>query len=228
MARFNKEKFESGEEYTFKVTLVFWRFFDLGLNFTLPEVRAFLVQEGSLKVYDGYHFKYNYNGEKTTQPLKWISAQSHLYAPVCFKIGSDRFSCNTIPNIIGKMRIEGHIHYGSVLVIHCEFLFDNFHKIEDFIGFLEKRIMNEIFYEFKEITSNTLVSTINIEIILHFLAKVESSLILYETKETISKSRNLNIDDEVVNTLEKIFKEVDPSLSLVKGKIREIFMSFSS
>ena len=108
-----------------------------------------------------------------------------------------------------------------MIVIFCD-------KIEDFIGFLEKRIMNEIFYEFKEITSNTLVSTINIEIILHFLAKVESSLILYETKETISKSRNLNIDDEVVNTLEKIFKEVDPSLSLVKGKIREIFMSFSS
>ena len=128
-----KEKIKIEEEYTFKVTLVFWRFFDLGLNFSLPEVREYLIQEGSLKVYDGYHFKYNYNGEKTTQPLKWISAQSHLYAPVCFKIGSDRFSCKTLPNIVGKMRIEGHIHYSSVLVIHCEFLFDNFHRIEDFI-----------------------------------------------------------------------------------------------
>ncbi|MFW9864763.1 MAG: hypothetical protein ACFFEN_01565 [Candidatus Thorarchaeota archaeon] len=92
---------------------------------------------------------------------------------------------------------------------------------------MEKRIMHEIFYEFKEITSNTLISTINIEIILHFLAKIDSSLILYETKQVLSKSRNLNMDEEVVNTLEKIFKEVDPSLSLVKGKIREIIMSFS-
>ena len=107
-----------------------------------------------------------------------------------------------------------------MIVIFCD-------KIEDFVKFLDKRIMYEVFYEFKEITSNTLVSTINIEIILHFLAKVENSLVLYETKQIISKSRNLNIDDEVVNTLEKIFKEVDPSLSLVKGKIREIVMSFS-
>jgi hypothetical protein len=88
--------------------------------------------------------------------------------------------------------------------------------------------MHEIFYEFKEITSDTLVSKVNIEIVLHFLAKVESSLILYETKQIITKSQNLNIDEEVVNALKKIFQEVDPSLSLVKGKIREIFLSFSS
>jgi hypothetical protein len=117
------------EEYSFKVTLVFWRFFDLGLNFTLPEVRELLQQEGSYKLYEGYRFEY---GDNLSQPLKWISAQSHLYAPICFKIGSDRFSCKTVP-MVGKIRMEGHIHYGSVLVIHCEFLFDNFHKIEEFI-----------------------------------------------------------------------------------------------
>lgn len=88
--------------------------------------------------------------------------------------------------------------------------------------------MQEIFYEFKVITSDTLVSKVNIEIVLHFLAKVESSLILYETKQTITKAQNINIDEEVVEALKKIFQEVDPSLSLVKGKIREIFLSFSS
>jgi len=56
------------------------------------------------------------------------------FAPVCFKIGgSDRFSCATVPHVLGRIRLEGHIHYGSVLVIHCELMFDNYHKIEDFI-----------------------------------------------------------------------------------------------
>ncbi|MHA1241748.1 MAG: hypothetical protein ACTSQU_13345, partial [Promethearchaeota archaeon] len=68
------------------------------------------------------------------QPLKWTSSQSKNYAPVCFKIGkSDRFSCATAPKIVGKIRLEGHIHYGSVLVIHCELIFENYHTIEDLI-----------------------------------------------------------------------------------------------
>lgn len=125
----------SEEEYTFKVTLVFWKFYELGLYFELPEVRKFLEKEGTLKLYKDYRFKITQeDGTKVDQPLKWISSQSHKYAPVCFKIAeSDRFSCATDPHIVGKIRLEGHIHYGSVLVIHCELIFDNFHKIEDFI-----------------------------------------------------------------------------------------------
>ncbi|MFX1455091.1 MAG: hypothetical protein ACFFDB_06915 [Promethearchaeota archaeon] len=94
--------------------------------------------------------------------------------------------------------------------------------------FLDKRIMNEIFYEFKEITSNSLVSQINIEVVLHFLAKVETTMILYETKQILTKSKNSNIDIEVVKTLKSLFENVDPSLKLIKGKIREIFLSYSS
>ncbi len=125
----------SEEEYTFKVTLVFWKFYELGLYFELPEVRKFLEKEGTLKLYKDYRFKITQeDGTKVDQPLKWISSQSHKYAPVCFKIAeSDRFSCVTDPHIVGKIRLEGHIHYGSVLVIHCELIFDNYHKIEDFI-----------------------------------------------------------------------------------------------
>jgi len=94
--------------------------------------------------------------------------------------------------------------------------------------FLEKRAMNEIFYEFKEIKSQSdLSSTANIEIILHFLAKVENSLILYETKQLISKSKNSDSDKEVIHTLKSVFQNVDPSMSLIKGKIREIFLSYS-
>ncbi len=88
--------------------------------------------------------------------------------------------------------------------------------------------MNEIFYEFKEIMRNSLVSIVDIEIVLHFLAKIENSLILYETKQTITKSKNSNTDQEVVKTLQKLFYSVDSSLSLIKGKIREIFLSYSS
>ncbi len=124
------------EEYTFKVTLVFWKFYEIGEYFELPELRRFLEQDGSYKIYDQYHCQLTHplTGEICHQPLKWISSQSHKYTPVSFKIGkSDRFSCAINPNIKGKIRLEGHIHYGSVLVIHCELVFDNYHTIEDFI-----------------------------------------------------------------------------------------------
>ncbi len=121
------------EEYIFKVTLVFWKFYEIDSYFTLPEVREFLQQERSYKIYDGYHFEIEKEGKRIHQPLKWISSQSNLYSPICYKITINRFSCKTTPNIVGRLRLEGHIHYGSVLVIHCEFLFDNFHKIEEFI-----------------------------------------------------------------------------------------------
>lgn len=125
----------SEEEYSLKVTLVFWKFYELGKYFSQPELRRFLEQEGSLKLYKDYRFKIEKpDGTKVNQPLKWISSQSHKYAPVCFKIGgSDRFSCASASHIVGKIRLEGHIHYGSVLVIHCELIFDNYHKIEEFI-----------------------------------------------------------------------------------------------
>ncbi len=102
-------------------------------------------------------------------------------------------------------------------------------NLENFIEFLKKRIMNEIFYEFKENPSESdLNSEIKIEIILHFLAKVEGNLILYETKQSINKPSNTNVDKEVINSLNNIFTQVDPSLALVKGKIREIFLSYST
>jgi len=89
--------------------------------------------------------------------------------------------------------------------------------------------MNEIFYEFKEIKTDVdLSSQINIEIILHFLSKVEEFIVLYETKINLSKSSSSNTDKEVVNELQRIFNQVDSSLLLIKGKIREIYLSYSS
>lgn len=103
-------------------------------------------------------------------------------------------------------------------------------NIENFVEFLQKkRVMNEIFYEFKEVKSQSdLTSNIDIEIILHFLSKLEEFLVLFETKLTIAKSMNTNSDEDVITELQRIFLKVDPALTLVKGKIREIFLSYST
>ena len=87
--------------------------------------------------------------------------------------------------------------------------------------------MNEVFYEYKEIKENIeLSSDINIEIILHFLSKVEEVVILYETKISLKKSSASDIGQEIINELQKIFNQVD--VRITKGKIREIFLSYSS
>jgi len=100
--------------------------------------------------------------------------------------------------------------------------------IENFLRFLDKRIMDEVFYEFKEIKNDTdLSSDIKIEIILHFLAKAKDTLILYETKQIVGKPINFNNDSNIIDTLQKIFDKVDTTIRFIKGKIREIFLSYS-
>ena len=88
--------------------------------------------------------------------------------------------------------------------------------------------MNQVFYEFKEIKDETdLSKEKKIEIVLHYLAKIGDNLILYETSQKISKVIDSNSDVDVINTLQNIFDKADASLKLVKGKIREIFLSYS-
>ncbi|MFX1467900.1 MAG: hypothetical protein ACFFB8_04495 [Promethearchaeota archaeon] len=90
-------------------------------------------------------------------------------------------------------------------------------------------MMNEIFYEIKDVKNDlNLTRDLKQEIVLHFLAKVSNTLILYETKQNFTKSSDYNNKKEVIQTLQKLFQGVDPSLKLVKGKIREIFLSYSS
>ena len=104
-------------------------------------------------------------------------------------------------------------------------------NIEDFVTFLNKRVMNEVFYELKRSKSNDdLSSDVKIELILHFLSKVEEFMVLFETKIDISKAKHptSNEGQEIIVELQKIFNQVDSSISLVKGKIREIYLSFST
>lgn len=86
--------------------------------------------------------------------------------------------------------------------------------------------MDEIFYEIKNL--GNLTSGVHSEIVLHFLAKISNTLILYETKQNITKSSDSKNREEVLQSLQNIFLQVDPSIKLVKGKIREIFLSYSS
>ena len=88
--------------------------------------------------------------------------------------------------------------------------------------------MNEVFYEFKEIQSQSdLSSKVNIDVVIHFLAKTENNLILYETKQTIVKLSTSDSNNEVITNLKRVFQNVDPSINLIKGKIREIYLSYS-
>ena len=89
--------------------------------------------------------------------------------------------------------------------------------------------MDQIFYEIKEVKnqdnlSNDIIATI----ILHFLAKVSDTLILYETKQNLLKSGDQDIKQETIKSLQLVFNQVDPSLKLIKGKIREISLSNTS
>ncbi|MBY9007476.1 MAG: hypothetical protein KGD63_12030 [Candidatus Lokiarchaeota archaeon] len=117
------------------MSLIFWKFYEIGLYFNLTDVREYLNKVRIYDTFKDYNCEIrNVNGEAIgCQPLKWVSSQSQNFAPVCFKISSDFFKCATAPNIVGKINIEGHIHYGAVLVIQCELLFDNYHTIKEFI-----------------------------------------------------------------------------------------------
>lgn len=101
-------------------------------------------------------------------------------------------------------------------------------KIEDFLFFLEKRIMNEVFYEIKDVKNQSdLSSELNKEVVFHFLAKAGDTLILYETKQIFSLVNDKEISNELISSMQKIFSQTDPSLKLINGKIREIFLSYS-
>ena len=89
--------------------------------------------------------------------------------------------------------------------------------------------MDEIYYEVKESKIHSdLKNEEQYEIILHFLAKVDQNTILYETKQKIKKGPHNLIDKIVIDSLREKFNQIDDSINLVKGKIREIFLSYSS
>jgi len=105
-------------------------------------------------------------------------------------------------------------------------------KMEDFLDFYgtySSIIKSKIFYEYNKNKNQVDYSSkAGIEIILNFLSKVGEVFVLFETKINFSMPESSNIDEEIVAELQRIFNKIDPSLSLIKGKIREIFLSYTS
>ena len=93
-----------------------------------------------------------------------------------------------------------------MIVIFCD-------NIDDFIGFLEKRVMAEIFYEFKEITSNSLSSKVDIEIIqLKTITRYAKNLYMDYINNLVNNLKTVSNELPTSETEKAIFIEV-------KGKI---------
>jgi len=90
-------------------------------------------------------------------------------------------------------------------------------KVDDFVAFLDRRIGNEVFYEFSD--SNEPLGT---TVFLYYLAKIDNLTVIYQVDLFFPK-----IHDKT-----EIQKKLDQfefgQIRLIPGKIREILMSISS
>ncbi|HUX98593.1 MAG TPA: hypothetical protein VMV49_03510 [Candidatus Deferrimicrobium sp.] len=89
-------------------------------------------------------------------------------------------------------------------------------KVEDFVSFLNRRLGNEIFYEFNESSAE-----IGTNVILYYLAKIDVINVVYQVELFFPKVR----DKELIKKKLDEFEFGD--IRLIPGKIREIYMSIS-
>lgn len=90
-------------------------------------------------------------------------------------------------------------------------------KVDDFVAFLDRRIGNEIFYEFSD-SGDPLGTTA----FLYYLAKIDVLTVVYQVDLFFPKIRE---KDEIKKKLDEFeFGQI----RLVPGKLREILMSISS
>ncbi|TFG00361.1 MAG: hypothetical protein EU541_02475 [Promethearchaeota archaeon] len=92
--------------------------------------------------------------------------------------------------------------------------------LEDFVNLLSERVMDKIFYEFNgSINDHNVHKESPNQITLQFLSKVENSLVLYETI--------FDGEPNEISKIQEVLDEAEIELKLIKGKIREIFLSYS-
>ncbi len=89
-------------------------------------------------------------------------------------------------------------------------------EIEDFVRFLDRRSMNEIFYEVNQDSNSAAIA-------LHFLGQVGEMIVLYETRIEVRAGKQT---EEVLKEIRQTFGTIG-EVELVKGKIREIFISLA-
>ena len=99
-----------------------------------------------------------------------------------------------------------------MIIIHLE-------EINDFASFLDKRISNEIFFEF--IKPNPELNGLKVQ--LQYLGVMNNTNILFTTHLNFPKIKDKTA---VVNKLKEI-KISDLELRLVHGTIRELYLSIS-
>ena len=102
-------------------------------------------------------------------------------------------------------------------------------ELEDFLKFLGQRVSNEIFYELKELPKeNDLETAKSISIILHFLGKIsEDYLALYETNIKFESIDLGKAESIIIGEMKKVLDTTELGITLIKGKIREIYISYS-
>ncbi|NVM55514.1 MAG: hypothetical protein HWN66_17535 [Candidatus Helarchaeota archaeon] len=89
-------------------------------------------------------------------------------------------------------------------------------KLEDFVSFLNRRLGNEIFYEFANSTAD-----MGTRAILCYLAKIDGITVLYQGEITFPNVRDHAAIKKKLDEFE--FEDIH----LVAGKVREIVMSIS-
>lgn len=90
-------------------------------------------------------------------------------------------------------------------------------KVEDFVSFLDRRLGNEILYEFVD-SGDPMGTTV----VLYYLAKIDPLNVIYQVDLFFPKIRE---KDQIAKKLGEFqFGQI----RLVPGKLREIFMSISS
>lgn len=105
-----------------------------------------------------------------------------------------------------------HKGFNSMIIIHLE-------ELNDFASFLDKRLSNEIFFEFIRPES----SFDGICVQLEFLGSLNNTNVLFTTNLDFPKIK----DKEAVKEKLKEIKISDLELKLIYGSIREIFFSIS-
>lgn len=89
-------------------------------------------------------------------------------------------------------------------------------NIEDFVSFLNRRLGDEIFFEFIDIGTN-----LNIKVVLYYLAKIDTLNVIYQMELNFPKVRDKAAIKKKLDEFE--FGDI----KLIPGKLREIYMSIS-
>ncbi len=95
-------------------------------------------------------------------------------------------------------------------------------RMEDFVKFLERRVMNEIFYDVRGPPDHPDKGGASYTILLHFLGAIGNAQGLYETEITLNQ---VSSRDELIEKMKLAFQSFE--IELIEGKIREVFMSLS-